>query len=302
MFRHRGPGAPRREGVARGRATSAWPAPCGRSGCPSTTTSSRTGSRPRRRGRRSASAGGGRSSGSRPATRSTARTSTSRSARSRSSTACSSIRSWARRRATTSRRTSGCSATRRCSTATTPRTARWSACSRRRCATPGRGGDLARDLPQELRVHALHRRSRPRRRGNYYGTYDAQEIFEEFEPGRAGHHAADVRALLLVQRCEGMASPKTCPHGEEARVSLGHAGARDAARGRAPTARVLAARGRRHPHRGDEGRPGPGASCAFVQVAGALVASRTACDAATTTEGGRTTAPGGPARPPSPWP
>ena len=43
-------------------------------------------------------------------------------------------------------------------------------------------GDLARDLPQELRLLALHRGPRPRGCGDYYVTYDAQLIFDEFEP------------------------------------------------------------------------------------------------------------------------
>ncbi len=32
--------------------------------------------------------------------------------------------------------------------------------------------------------------------GSYYGTYDAQKIFERFEPGRDRYHAADVREQL----------------------------------------------------------------------------------------------------------
>jgi sulfate adenylyltransferase len=33
--------------------------------------------------------------------------------------------------------------------------------------------------------------------GNYYGTFDAQYIFDEFQPGRAWHHADDVRPRVL---------------------------------------------------------------------------------------------------------
>ena len=39
--------------------------------------------------------------------------------------------------------------------------------------------------------------------GDYYGTYDAQHIFDEFEPQRAGDRAADVRARLLLQDHQG---------------------------------------------------------------------------------------------------
>ncbi|HUK75948.1 MAG TPA: sulfate adenylyltransferase, partial [Nitrososphaerales archaeon] len=41
--------------------------------------------------------------------------------------------------------------------------------------------------------------------GNYYGPYAAQEIFKEF---------------YYCKRCAGIASEKTCPHGEEDRLSF----------------------------------------------------------------------------------
>ncbi len=56
--------------------------------------------------------------------------------------------------------------------------------------------------------------------GDYYGTYDAQYIFDEFEPGELGITPMKFEHAFYCTRTGGMATSKTSPSRKEERIHL----------------------------------------------------------------------------------
>ena len=86
--------------------------------------------------------------------------------------------------------------------------------------------------------------------GSYYGPFDAHRIFDEIPDGALEIQPMKIDWTFWCYACGGMASGRTCPHGDERPAAgVGHQAAQ-VALGRQPgAARILAPGSSRDPAR-----------------------------------------------------
>ncbi len=56
--------------------------------------------------------------------------------------------------------------------------------------------------------------------GDYYGPFDAHHIFDELEPGSLETVPLKIDITFYCNTCHGMATNRTCPHGEDQRLTI----------------------------------------------------------------------------------
>jgi sulfate adenylyltransferase len=56
--------------------------------------------------------------------------------------------------------------------------------------------------------------------GNYYDTYAAQRIFDQYDADELGIVILRFEHAFFCSACDGMASPRTCPHPAKSHVNL----------------------------------------------------------------------------------
>ncbi len=56
--------------------------------------------------------------------------------------------------------------------------------------------------------------------GSYYGPFDAHHIFDEIDQGSIEIQAMKIDITFYCFKCDGMATGRTCPHGEDSRLAI----------------------------------------------------------------------------------
>jgi sulfate adenylyltransferase len=56
--------------------------------------------------------------------------------------------------------------------------------------------------------------------GDYYGPFDAHHIFDKLWPNALVTQALKIDITFFCKKCDGMATGKTCPCGENERVNI----------------------------------------------------------------------------------